>query len=201
MKKALLVSIDSDLGKAMYPELRDYEVVTTSRHGVENSIPLELGKPIDSRLTSQTFDLLIYNLGVSEVSKLNRVDIFWVNAIATYDVLKVLAKSIKDGGHIIVFTSGWGSIGYTIQTGGTGSHAYRMSKAALNMGVAMLSNEYPNLKWVLMGPGFVKTKMNTNPNNLPAENATVAMKGVLKVGLASTEKLCFKNYKNELMPF
>ena len=126
----------------------------------------------------------------------------WVNAFATYDVLRELAnKSMNDGGHVIVFTSGWGSIQYSIDTTAYSNHAYRMSKAALNMGVALLSNEYPLLKWVLMQPGFVKTKMNNNPYNLPSEDPTIAMKGVLKTGLSSIDKLTFKNYKGETLPF
>jgi NAD(P)-dependent dehydrogenase (short-subunit alcohol dehydrogenase family) len=69
-----------------------------------------------------------------------------------------------------------------------------MSKAALNMGVACLANVYPDLRWLLMQPGYVLTKMNKNEANLPTTDIDVAMEGVLRVAMQAKLGVSFYDY-------
>ncbi len=198
MKKALLISLDSDLGKHMKRVLEEngYEVTSTSRHGLPDTLSFELGVTSVPKFESHTFDLCVYNLGVSQVNR-SRVEVLRVNAILACDALQELALCIKPDGHVIVFSSGWGSLKQTITSGGMHELTYRMSKAALNMGVAVLSNRFPKLHWVLMQPGFITTKMNTNPKNLPSVDPYIAMQGVLSRSLEQRERFSYIDYLGE----
>ena len=195
MKRALLISLDSDLGKHMKRVLEEegYEVVATSRHNLPNTINFDLDSARTPKLEPSSFDVLVYNLGVSQVNR-TRVDVIRVNAILACDALRAFAPCIKSGGHSIVFSSGWGSIQQTLLSGETNDISYRMSKAALNIGVAILANTFTTLKWVLMQPGFITTKMNTNPKKLPSVDPYEAMKGVLKHSLSCKTRYSFIDY-------
>jgi NAD(P)-dependent dehydrogenase (short-subunit alcohol dehydrogenase family) len=196
-KNALLVSLDSDLGKYMKRVLDEegYDVTSTSRNGLAGTTHFELTGEVPN-FNPGSFDILVYNLGVVYYQR-NRVDIIRMNAILATDALEKLALSMKPGGRIIVFSSGWGSIKQTISSGDTNEVAYRMSKAALNMGVAVLSNRYSNLKWILMQPGFITTKMNTNKENRPSEDPYRSMQGVLKHSLLVEERYVYIGNKGE----
>jgi len=195
MKRALLVSLDSDLGKHMKRVLEEegYEVTATSRHGLPDTLHFDLGVTDVPKFEAASFDVLIYNLGVSQVNR-SRVEVIRTNAILACDALQALAPTLKAAGHVIVFSSGWGSIRQTVRSGEATEITYRMSKAALNMGVAVLSNAFTKLNWILMQPGFITTKMNTNPKNLPSADPYAAMQGVLKHSLACKERYAYIDY-------
>lgn len=193
-KEALLVSLDSDLGKHMKRVLEEegYKVTATSRHGLPDTVHFELTQNIPV-FEKHQFDIVVFNLGVSQVNR-TRVETIRLNAILPCDALDAIAASVKVGGRLIVFSSGWGSLNQTLKSGETHEITYRMSKAALNIGVAVLSNKYKDRHWVVMQPGFITTKMNTNPKGLPSVDPYYAMSSVLKTSLSVTDKYAYVDY-------
>ncbi|WP_419813812.1 SDR family oxidoreductase [Glacieibacterium sp.] len=110
------------------------------------------------------WDVLIVNAGVNVVdtnlASLVADDwtrVMTTNALGPMLVARQLGGAVKDGGTIAALSSTMGSI----TQGGGGYYAYRMSKAALNMGLMNLSQELRprRIKVVALHPGWVKTDM------------------------------------------
>jgi NAD(P)-dependent dehydrogenase (short-subunit alcohol dehydrogenase family) len=111
-----------------------------------------------------SLDLLIVNAGVgSREAKLADVDpanwtrVMTVNALGPMLAARTLGAKVRQGGTLAVLSSVMGSIA---ENGG-GAWSYRMSKAALNMGVSCLAIELRprDVKVVALHPGWVKTDM------------------------------------------
>jgi hypothetical protein len=193
-KEALLVSLDSDLGKHMKRVLEEegYTVTSTSRHGLPDTVHFELTQDVPA-FPKQHFDIVVFNLGVSQVNR-TRVETIRLNAILPCDALGIFAESVKIGGRLVVFSSGWGSLQQTLKSGETHEITYRMSKAALNIGIAVLSNKYKDRHWIVMQPGFITTKMNTNPKGLPSVDPYQAMSGVFKTSMSIKDRYAYVDY-------
>lgn len=110
------------------------------------------------------WDVLIVNAGVNvvdtDLASLKADDwtrVMTTNALGPLLVARQLGAAVKDGGTIAALSSTMGSI----TKGGGGYYAYRMSKAALNMGLMNLSQElWPRrIKVAALHPGWVKTDM------------------------------------------
>ena len=87
----------------------------------------------------------------------------WTHAMATNALGPLLAAqafsaNLVEGGRFVALSSSMGSIGGN--TGG-GAYSYRMSKAALNMGLANLAIEWRRrgIAVAALHPGWVKTAM------------------------------------------
>lgn len=156
--RILVAGIDSDIGyeiAAVHRELGD-EVVTTSRNG-KGDHHMEISHPYGwPRFEANAFDKIYYTVGIHD-GRSSRMEVMQVNAFATYDFLNSVGSSLKQGGQCVVLSSGWGSIA-GVQ--GQQNVWYRMSKAALNMGVAVLAQRYTHCRWTLMQPGWVLSKIN-----------------------------------------
>jgi hypothetical protein len=202
MEKILIASIDSDIGVAIhryYAEHRpDVIVETTSRNGT-GKYHLELAHPMTWPFFGEaTYDKIYYTIGTGDV-KPSRMEVMQVNAFLTCDFLTARAsKAIKPGGKVIVMSSGWGSIGLLRSAK---APAYRMSKAALNMGVAIAANRFLTNQWILMHPGFVNTKMTRA--RLPADAITpeVSAAGVVTQAEAYMKQFGFIDYEGNEVPF
>jgi NAD(P)-dependent dehydrogenase (short-subunit alcohol dehydrogenase family) len=126
-----------------------------------------------------------------------------INAFLTCDCLFKMRESVKDGGKIVVLSSGWSSIS---QLRSSKALVYRMSKAALNMGVAGMANRDRTVNWILMNPGMVDTKMTENlmmSQTLASEfiSTTESAEGVVKSADAVTKQFAFVDYQGQEVPF
>jgi hypothetical protein len=160
-KVNLVASVDSKIGNRIASLLRTAgdKVLTTSRNGL-GDFNTELSHSVTWPVINTQLDRLFYTIGIGD-GRVSRMEAMQVNAFAAYDFLDKIARSVKPGGAVVVCTSAWGSIG-RLATSNVGTDirasAYRMSKAALNMGVTILSKKHPNLRWVIIHPGLVNEK-------------------------------------------
>ncbi len=129
-------------------------------------------------------DVLIVNAGVgSREAKLADVDaaewtrVMTVNALGPLLVARTLGPKVKDGGTIAALSSIMGSIA---ENGG-GAWSYRMSKAALNMGLSNLALELKGrgIKVVTLHPGWVKTDMGGEQAPIEAPESIAGMRKVI----------------------
>lgn len=152
-----IVGVDSDIGlqvARLHRERGDI-VTATSRNGLPSTIPMELVNQSSWWLPDQSIQRLYYNIGVGD-GRLSRQEVMNVNAFLTIDYLNAAARVAKPGTQIIVYTSEWGSIS---NVRNARALHYRMSKAALNMGVGALQKRHLHVRFLLLHPGLVRTKM------------------------------------------
>jgi NAD(P)-dependent dehydrogenase (short-subunit alcohol dehydrogenase family) len=177
-KTVLVVGYDSDIAKQIAELHRSAgdEVVTTSRNGV-GDYTLELVHPQTWPRYVEEFDLLYYCIGAGD-QRLSRMEVMQVNAFLACDYLTSVLKYLKPEAKIVVLTTAWGSVSNVLEipiARAQTNMAYKMSRAALNMGVAMLSRRFNSFTWVLMHPGLVDTKATrnwaVNDKISPAESA------------------------------
>lgn len=171
MKRTLVVGVDSGIGQAIYNKIPGAE--GTSRRDNTSFIYLDIMDDPGNWPKFQGFyDQVYYCIGVAgnTHTPTQRLEI---NAIRTHDFLNYLAPNIAPGGEIKVLTSIMGSSSFIKENPWLGINAYyKMSKAALNMGIVHLSNVHPNINWQLVHPGFVLTKM------------TKGIPGIEKIGIS-----------------
>ena len=193
----LIASVDSDIGKALRTELQDAnpDILCTSRRAGA-SVPLELAHPLTwPKFTADTIDEVWYTIGIGD-SRSTRLEVMQVNAFLTCDFLGTLAaRGLVAGAKIVVLSSEWGSVSRFADDPKARpvSPAYRMSKAALNMGVALLAKRYQQFNWILMQPGMVDTKMTRNLGGdalSPSQSASAMIAAVA----AETRQFCFIDY-------
>lgn len=154
--KILIASEDSAIGGALAILWRqNHDVVCTSR-----KLPKEDPNYLDVtnrdwQPSGQVFDRVVF--AIAHDAPKTALDVFDVNVIGSYEWLdKVAATSAKPGTQMAVLTSQFGSIA---ELSNQQAAWYRMSKAALNMGVSLLNMKYPHLSWVCLHPGLVDTPM------------------------------------------
>lgn len=152
-----IVGIDSDIGLqvARLHRERGDVVIATSRNGLPDTRPMELVNPGSWWIPDHTVQRLYYNIAVGD-GKLSRAEVMHVNAFLASDYLNAVARAAIPGMQIVVYTSEWGSIS---SVRNARALHYRMSKAALNMGVAALQHRHPHVRFLLLHPGLVRTKM------------------------------------------
>lgn len=142
-----------------------------------------------------SLDTLINNAGVykKDVKVEDFAESFHVNAttpfLVTEALLPYLAKSKAP--KVAQISTLMGSIH---DNGSGGSYAYRSSKSALNMITRSLSVDHPNVTFVLLHPGWVKTEMGGS--NAPTEIADSA-KGIWQVieTAKSSDSGSFKDFQ------
>jgi NAD(P)-dependent dehydrogenase (short-subunit alcohol dehydrogenase family) len=190
----LIASIDSDIGAALQRSFSNQALTCTSRRPGPN-VPLELAHPLTwPKFEPQSIDETWYTIGIGD-GRSTRNEVVQVNAFLSCDFLGQLAsRGMRDGGKIVVLSSEWGSISRTsTSTGRLGNIAYRMSKAALNMGVAFLARRHPQFNWIIMQPGWVSTKLNrmAGADALTPESSANQMIGAVA---KETRQFCFIDY-------
>jgi NAD(P)-dependent dehydrogenase (short-subunit alcohol dehydrogenase family) len=148
-------------------------------------------------------DLLIVNAGVgSRERKLDDVDpanwtrVMTINALGPLLAARTVGTKVREGGTIAALTSLMGSI----SDNGGGAWSYRMSKAALNMGMSCLSIELKprEVKTVVLHPGWVKTDMGGEQAPLSPDQSVAGMRKVI-AGLTSTGS--FFDYSGKELPW
>jgi NAD(P)-dependent dehydrogenase (short-subunit alcohol dehydrogenase family) len=198
--KVLIVSIDSDIGnQIMVKHLQANDTVHgTSRHG-RTRFNLHLFNTSQWPVFTDKYDRIYYTIAIGD-GRNSRAEVMNINAFLSTDFLNYIAPNVAVGGQVVVLTSEMGSIS---RTRDLDSIPYRLSKAALNMGVACCAVRWPDIKWTLMQPGFVDTKMTRGVKNKPSKILTPAesAEGVINSSTNVTQQFCFIDYAGRPIPF
>lgn len=155
-----------------------------------------------SALADATLDVVINNAGVmggmTSVEDLDLADAartYEVNALGPLAVVQAALPALLRGTtrHIAAISSGMGSIGDN--TSG-GAYAYRMSKAALNMGFRSLSIDLAGRGFVcvVLNPGWVQTDMGGGGAPTPVSESVAKMLERLD-GLTASDNGRFLDYQ------
>lgn len=142
--------------------------------------PVRLAHALDA-LGIGSLDAIIMNAGIyPDSGALGALDyavvhhVFNINTVAQLAVAEALLPRLQHGGRLAFITSRMGSI--ADNTSG-GSHAYRMSKAALNMVARTLSVDL-RPRGIAVGvihPGFVRTDMTHGRGLIDADTAAAGI--------------------------
>ena len=152
--RTLIVGADSGIGNALLKSIPD-AMGTSRRHGTD-MIFLDVSDTSTYPTFDEKFDVIYYCIGVSGKTG-SPETIMNVNAIKSIDCLRHLANYTKT---IKIMSSITGSLTFSVATHmSLVDTTYRMSKAALNIGVIKLHHEFPDVTWQLLHPGLVLTKM------------------------------------------
>lgn len=157
---------------------------------------------------SQPVDVLINNAGVpglwcalSDVDYGDMSRTFAVNALGPLRVTTALLPALRRGGprKVAHVSSRMGSVA---ENNEGGAYAYRMSKAALNMGVRTLANDLrqEGFTTVVLHPGWVQTDMGGPQAPLPAPDS---VRGMLRIidGMGPEHTGRFFDYQGAEVPW
>lgn len=149
------------------------------------------------------FDLLIINAGVgsrerclADVDPENWARVMTVNALGPLLAARTVGIKVRQGGTIVALSSTLGSI-----ADNSGAFwSYRMSKAALNMGMSCLAIELlpRDVKVAVLHPGWVKTDMGGEEAPLSPEDSVAGLRQVI-AGLTTTGG--FFDYTGKQLPW
>ena len=170
---------------------------------------------LGKRLAGQPIDVLVNNAGVlgdlapQTIGSLDQDTFEYVMAVNTFGALKLsetLKPNLLASGQKKVFamTSGLGSSELTARRGGF--YAYRMSKAALNIGFRALAADW-RAEGIMVGiiaPGMVETQLLRQSNFpgkgiSPAESVTGMIKVIDGMTLENNGKAI--NYDGSVIPW
>lgn len=150
-------------------------------------------------------DLVIANAGIgSREATLAKVDaaewtrVMTVNALGPLLVARTVGRKLRrPGGTFAALTSRMGSIA---ENGG-GAWSYRISKAALNMGLSDLAIEWAKdeIAVAALHPGWVQTDMGGAQAPLKPEDSVAGLRRVI-AGLQGPG-VRFLDYKGETIPW
>ena len=225
MPTALIIGASRGLGRALAEEhlKRGWAVIATVRdatalndlaavHG--DALRVETLDTVDwagidalrERLADTILDLLFVNAGISgpvtlpigAVEPDAFTELMLVNALAPLRIIDRLADSLAPDGTAAVMTSGLGSI--TNNNGGW--EAYRMSKAALNMGFVSLAQRRRTGRqaWLTVAPGWVRTDMGGPGATLSIDQSIPGIADLLerRHGSGTT---AYVNYEGRELPW
>ncbi len=212
---ALIVGASRGLGLALAQEYRKrgWTVIGTVRDkgrdalaacGVEvETLDTTDAAGVDAlaaRLAGRTIDLLFVNAGISlaertplgEVAEADFTRIMLVNAYAPIRAVDRLVRLVAPEGTVAVMSSGLGSI-----AGSNGWwEIYRMSKAALNMGLKSLAARQAGRRtYLCVTPGWVKTDMG-GPRAMLEIGQSVPRIADMTERRAGSGGVSFVNYDN-----
>jgi benzil reductase ((S)-benzoin forming) len=144
-----------------------YNVYGLSRSCIEDDFNLKidlkeiknLTEKIDYFMKNKKFDLAILNAGVlgglkkvTDISITEMINIFSINVISTKLIIDSAIRN-KSCGNFIVISSGAANKGYD------GWLNYCISKSSLRQMVHCYAIENPQLRFISLSPGTIKTKM------------------------------------------
>jgi NAD(P)-dependent dehydrogenase (short-subunit alcohol dehydrogenase family) len=156
----------------------------------------------------EPIDLLINNAGtygpredaVAKIPYDGWLEVFRVNSIAPLKLATAFIPPVAASERrlMVFITSLMGSIA---QTSG-GSYPYRMSKAALNMGVKALSGDFAQqgITAVVMHPGWVRTDMGGSGAPLDPPTSIAGMRKVI-AGLQKSDNARYLSYDGSQLPW
>lgn len=159
------------------------------------SVEADLQKVAQAVQALGSLDLLINNAGVlnKNTKSSDLLQSFQVNAIApfllTQSLLPYLNKSKNP--QVVQISTLMSSID---DNSSGGYYGYRSSKTALNMLTKSLSIDHPQIRFLLLHPGWVKTEMGGESAPVTVE---ASASGIWKVIESQTQKESgvFKDYK------
>lgn len=131
-----------------------------------------------------SLDLLIINAGIgSRERKLAEVDpdnwmrVMSVNALGPLLAARTVGTKVCQSGKLVALTSMMGSIA----DNSGGAWSYRMSKAALNMGMSCLAIELKprDVTVAVLHPGWVRTDMGGEEAPLSPTQSVMGMRAVI----------------------
>lgn len=186
----LIVGVDSDIGNAIYNNVPN--AICTSRHENQHAF-LDIEMPQATWPTFTNIDSLYYCIGIAGRGRSSE-KVMNVNATRSIECLDKYANSMNNNGTVYVLSSIAGSLQFNIP----GNVFYKMSKCALNMGVKELADKYPSIKWVLIHPGFVDTKMTRGLALKNAISPDQSAKGIL--ALKAQNNFQFLNVDGSVIP-
>jgi NAD(P)-dependent dehydrogenase (short-subunit alcohol dehydrogenase family) len=172
----LVVGVDSDIGLALYKSIPN--CIATSRK-IKEHIYLDL-EDKSSWPKFDSLDLVYYCIGVNGRDN-SPEKVINVNGILSYEFLEHLTQFLSDGATVYVLTSLVSSMTVNAKTEIKSNVYYKMSKSVLNMGVIDLHHRYKNINWILVHPGFVKTKMTAGLNIQTAISPEQSSKNILAI--------------------
>ena len=149
-------------------------------------------------------DLIVVNAGVgSREPGVDRLDpaewtrVMTVNALGPLLVAAALGERLRDGGCFVALSSLMGSIA---DNAGGGAYSYRMSKAALNMGMQNLALEWRarRIAVAALHPGWVKTDMGGSGATVEIADSVAGMRGVI-AGLQPGAGAAFVDYRGKAL--
>jgi NAD(P)-dependent dehydrogenase (short-subunit alcohol dehydrogenase family) len=198
-QRMLITGVNRGIGLALFKEAekRGYEVYGTARKEVESLPSSQLFIPIDiadkqdrlrlvEALQQQipALDILINNAGVmggsgqfgspqswlTEDLEADLVQVFQINVAAPFALIQTLYPLLKKSTNpaVVNISSIMGSIGTDT---GPGYHAYRTSKAALNMLSETLKREWNQGRIYCLHPGWVRTELGGAAATLSTEES------------------------------
>ena len=149
-------------------------------------------------------DLIIVNAGVgsretsvADVDPAEWTRVMTVNALGPLLAADALGARLADGGTFVALSSLMGSIA---DNAGGGAYSYRMSKAALNMGLQNLALEWRTRRIAVaaLHPGWVKTDMGGG--NAPVEivDSVAGLRAVI-AGLTPGSGAGFVDFRGKLL--
>lgn len=142
------------------------------RFGIEAAL-LDVNEPasvnkLRRRLNGMAVDVLVNNAavggGTSELLRLNCANLWrfmQTNVCGPLSVTRALLQNLRRGNrHLVVnMTTRMASLCEAGLDEHAISYEYRISKVALNMATRCVAREFPDLTFLLLHPGWVKTRM------------------------------------------
>lgn len=200
MPSALIIGASRGLGRALAEEFagRGWDVTATVRgetrpvHAGIEVVALDVADEagpawLAEQLSGRTLDLLFVNAGVSGAvpTPIGRVPtdeftaVMVTNALGPLRLIDGLIDRIAPDGVVGVMTSDLGSIGRS--AAGRAWETYRMSKAALNMGLCNLAHRHGGGRTFLaVAPGWVRTDMGGDNAALSVEESVRGLADVIE---------------------
>ncbi|MGI4731950.1 MAG: SDR family oxidoreductase [Janthinobacterium lividum] len=218
MPTALVVGASRGLGRALALELhaRGWQVIATVRDLA--ALPAAAG--LDVRLLDVTdwaavdalpgalggapIDLLFVNAGIAPdpAAPIGAVypEVFTqamlTNAYAPLRLIERLGPVTRADATVAVMSSGLGSVAGN-ETGGW--EAYRMTKAALDMGLKSLeARDTGSRTWLAVAPGWVRTDMGGPGATLSVEQSIPSLVDMLEAR-RETGGVAFVDYRNAVV--
>jgi len=163
---------------------------------------------LQAALAGEAIDVLLNNAGVpgprgqpiADIRDEDWLEVLRVNAIAPLRIASALADNVaKSKMRLMVFISS--QLG-SIARASAGWHPYRMSKAALNAGVRVLSLELAGrgITSVVFHPGWVRTDMGGSGAALDPATSIAGMRAVI-ARLKPSDNGRFLNYDGAEIPW
>ena len=198
MPTALITGANRGIGRALAEAYskRGWTVLTTARKDAAalpgEGFTLDVTDPVSvaalaKSLAGRPIGLLWNNAGVyldkgkglGDLAEADFAGSFAANAAAPILLARALADNVaaSDQRKMAFISSQMGSI----ERSGTGAYAYRMSKAALNMGVSLLAKDWRGrgITCAILHPGWVRTDMGGPGADISTDQSVAGMMAVM----------------------
>jgi len=167
----------------------------------------ESGERLSNTLANRSIDVLVNNAGImhrhetaGEVDYDAWMRTIEVNTLAPFRLAHLLKPNLSASARprVVTVSSQMGSI----ERGGTGSVAYRSSKAAVNRAMRTLADEWSGDAFtiVVVHPGWVRTDMGGGNATLSAEESAADL-AQLMAGLTLADNGRFLDHDGSDMPW